>query len=99
MILHDPVPITAIIGGWRRREVGAEAELADEGIEEAAPLGVVRFDEIGSTGTCALMFTICKTAADSAAMGGTSKDASKSTEDSEEWEAASDWLNSKRGLC
>ena len=76
--------------------MGAKAELADEGIEEAAPLGVVRFDEVGSMGTCALMFTICKTAANGAVMGGTSKDASKSTE---EWEAASDWLNSKRGLC
>ena len=42
-MFHDPVRIAAIVGGWRGRKVGAEADVADEGVEEAAPLSVVRF--------------------------------------------------------
>jgi len=28
----------ALVGAWRRRDMGSEAELAEERIEEAAPL-------------------------------------------------------------
>ena len=41
LVDHDPVRITAVGAGGRRSEVKAETELADEGIEEASPLGVV----------------------------------------------------------
>ena len=46
LIFHDPVRITAVVDGWRRGEVTAEAELPDEGVKEAAPFGVVRFGEV-----------------------------------------------------
>lgn len=38
-------------GGWRQGEVRAEAELADEGIEETTPLGVVGFGDVELNGT------------------------------------------------
>ena len=46
LVDHDPVRITAVGAGGRRSEVRAETELADEGVEEASPLGVVRLGEI-----------------------------------------------------
>jgi hypothetical protein len=38
--------IAVIVGGWRRRQMRTEAKYADEGVEEAAPFGVVRFGEV-----------------------------------------------------
>jgi hypothetical protein len=46
LVHHDPLRIATVGGGRRRSEVGAEPELADEGVEEASPLGVVRLVEV-----------------------------------------------------
>lgn len=46
LIDHAPFRVTALSGGGSSRKVGIEAELAHDAVEEGAPLGIVRIDEI-----------------------------------------------------
>jgi hypothetical protein len=50
LVNHDPVRIVAV-GGGGRGEVRAEAKLANEGVEEASPFGVVGLGEVELDGT------------------------------------------------
>jgi hypothetical protein len=43
LIAQAQFRIMALFSGWRSRDVGGEAELPEERIEEAAPFFVVRF--------------------------------------------------------
>jgi len=45
-----PIGIMALLGGWRRGDVGGEAEHAEEGVEEAAPFVIVRCGELENDG-------------------------------------------------
>ena len=46
LINHEPLWIGALSGGWSSVDVGAETELAKDGVEEAPPFGIVRVDDV-----------------------------------------------------
>ena len=54
LVEETPFGITALLGGWGRGEVSGVAKLADERVEEGAPLGVVGLGELEHDGNVGL---------------------------------------------
>ena len=54
LVYHGPLAIAAVGGSRRRGEMRADAEFADEGIEKAPPLGVIRFGYVELDGDVGL---------------------------------------------
>jgi hypothetical protein len=46
LINHEPLWIGALSDGWSSVDVGVETELAEDGVEEAPPFGIIRFDDV-----------------------------------------------------
>jgi hypothetical protein len=54
LVNHHPLGVAAASGGRGSSNVGAEAKFSDDGVHEAAPLGVIRLGDVEDNGNVRL---------------------------------------------